>query len=216
MMSAPPTYLATSPAATVDTISFGMPTGSTRMPAVASVVPPEPPAEMTPPMRGSRSIQRAKASAIAATEPPRSSDMTADAPRACMPATCMAGTSALDGFPEVDRSTVRTGNAQRLQPIGDEAQFLALGVEGADDQHGSSDALGEGDREDFLQVVLWRCLLDRRLPHDGDRHVPAVRQFGHRTVDAVLRCWIGGSAAQSARCGRLPPVVPSPVPRRQA
>ena len=45
-----------------------MPTGSTRMPAVASVVPPEPPAEMMPPMRGSRSIQRAKASAMAATD----------------------------------------------------------------------------------------------------------------------------------------------------
>ena len=35
--------------------------------------------------------------------------MTADVPRACMPATCMAGTSALDGLPEVERSTVLTG-----------------------------------------------------------------------------------------------------------
>jgi len=47
---------------------LGMPTGSLRMPAVASDVPPEPPAEITPPTPRSRSIQRAKASAIAVTD----------------------------------------------------------------------------------------------------------------------------------------------------
>ena len=64
----------------METMTLGMPTGSARMPAVASVVPPEPPAAMMPPTRGSRAIQRANASAIAATERPRSSEKTAEVP----------------------------------------------------------------------------------------------------------------------------------------
>ena len=80
-----------------------------------------------------------------------------------MPATCIAGTSALDGLPEVDRSTVLDRDAQRLQAVGDEAQFLALGVEGAGDQHGAADPLGERDGEDLLRIVGRPGLLDRRL-----------------------------------------------------
>ena len=88
---------------------LGMPTGSFRMPAVANVVPPDPPAEIMPPMPRSRSIQRPKASAMAATDWPRSPLNTADEPPRCMEATCMGLTSALDGVPEVERSTVFTG-----------------------------------------------------------------------------------------------------------
>ena len=77
MISAGPTYRPTSPDATVETMIFGMPSGRRRIPAVASEVPPEPPAEMTPPMPRSRSIQRAKASAMAATDLPRSPEKTA-------------------------------------------------------------------------------------------------------------------------------------------
>ena len=93
----------------MDTMILGMPTGSLRMPAVASDVPPDPPAEMTPPMPRSRSIQRAKASAMAVTDWPRSVPNTAVAPPRCMDATCMGLTSAFDGLPEVERSTVFTG-----------------------------------------------------------------------------------------------------------
>ncbi len=87
---------------------FGMPTGRRRMPAVASDVPPEPPAEMMPPMPRSRSIQRANASAMAPTAAPRSPEKTALDPPGCIAATCIGVTSARDILPEVERSTVRT------------------------------------------------------------------------------------------------------------
>ena len=79
------------------------------MPAVASEVPPEPPAEITPPIPRSRSIQREKASAMAATEAPRSPLKTAAEPFGCIAATWFGVTSARDGLPEVERSTVRVG-----------------------------------------------------------------------------------------------------------
>ncbi len=89
---------------------FGTPTGSARIPAVAIDVPPDPPADNTPPIPRCVSIQRANASAIALTDAPRSWDITAESPRGCMIATWFAGMSARAGLPEVDRSTVRTGN----------------------------------------------------------------------------------------------------------
>ena len=58
--------------------SSGCRPAARRMPAVASEVPPEPPAEMMPPMSRWRTIQRAKASAIASTDWPRSPVKTAD------------------------------------------------------------------------------------------------------------------------------------------
>ena len=66
---------------------LGTPSGRRRIPAVARLVPPEPPAEMTPPIPRSRSIQRAKASAIAVTEAPRSPVKTAAEPPGCIAAT---------------------------------------------------------------------------------------------------------------------------------
>ena len=77
------------------------------MPAVASDVPPEPPAEMIPPTSRWRTIQRSKANAIACTDAPRSPGKTAAAPRGCALATSCGVTSVLDGFPEVERSIVR-------------------------------------------------------------------------------------------------------------
>ena len=47
-MSFVPAYALTSPPPTVETISFGTPTGSMRIPAVAIDVPPEPPMPMIP------------------------------------------------------------------------------------------------------------------------------------------------------------------------
>ena len=51
------------------------------MAGVARAVPPEPPAEMMPPIAFRRPIQRSKASAMAPTEAPRSPVKTAFAPR---------------------------------------------------------------------------------------------------------------------------------------
>ena len=57
----------------METISFGTPTGSARIAGATSAVPPEPPAEITPgDAAPAGAIQRAKASAIAATAAPRS------------------------------------------------------------------------------------------------------------------------------------------------
>ena len=124
-------------------MTFGMPTGSARMPAVANVVPPEPPAEMTPPIRGSRATQRANASAMAATEWPRSDENTADVPPGCMLATCSGVTSAVDGLPDVDRSTVRVGMPSAFRRSRMNLSSAPFGVEGAGHDGGASDPLRE-------------------------------------------------------------------------
>ena len=77
------------------------------MAGVARAVPPEPPAETIPRTPPARPIQRSKASAMAPTEAPRSPVKTAFAPRGWWAATWCGGTSAEEGRPEVDRSTVR-------------------------------------------------------------------------------------------------------------
>ena len=48
-MSDAPTYGATSPEATVDTMTLATPTGSARIAGVINAVPPEPPSPSTPP-----------------------------------------------------------------------------------------------------------------------------------------------------------------------
>ena len=92
----------------MEIMTFGVPTGSRRIAGVARAVAPEPPAPMMPPMRSWRTIQRSNASLIARTEAPRSPVNTAPAPRGWCAATTCAGTSAEEGRPEVERSTVRT------------------------------------------------------------------------------------------------------------
>ena len=58
-----------SPAAIVETISFGTPTGSARIAAVAIAVLPEPPAPSTPSIRPSACSRRASAAAASAIVP---------------------------------------------------------------------------------------------------------------------------------------------------
>ena len=60
---------------------FGTPTGRRRIAGVASAVAPEPPAEMIPAMPLWRVIQLSNASAMAATEAPRSPVNTPAEPR---------------------------------------------------------------------------------------------------------------------------------------
>ena len=80
MMSVGPMYWPTSPEATVEIITLGIPTGRLRIAGVASAVPPEPPAEMIPAIPRWRRIQFSKASDMARTAAPRSSVKTAEAP----------------------------------------------------------------------------------------------------------------------------------------
>lgn len=89
-------------------MTFAIPTGSARMPAVAIEVPPDRPADSTPPSPRSRAIQTAKASAIPVTDAPRSPDNTWLMPRGWQLAIWLAGMSARAGLPEVDRSTILT------------------------------------------------------------------------------------------------------------
>ena len=81
VISEGPTYLPTSPDATVETISLGTPIGNARIAGATMAVPPEPAAEMIPPIPCWRSIQREKASVIPATDWPRSPVKTPDDPR---------------------------------------------------------------------------------------------------------------------------------------
>ena len=61
-------------------MSFGVPTGSARMPGVISAVPPEPPMPISPATSSRAAMKRAKASAMAATAVPRSPVNTAAVP----------------------------------------------------------------------------------------------------------------------------------------
>ena len=152
---------------------LGMPSGSRRMPAVASEVPPEPPAEMMPPMPRSRSIQRAKASAIAVTDcaaiagkdRARAARMhRGDLHRRDVGARHLAGGGEIDG---ADR------NVQRAQPVADEAEFGALGVESADDQRRAADALGERNREHLRGSSASRLAGVGRLSPRGRAQCPS-------------------------------------------
>ena len=67
-----PTYGATSPEASVDTMIFGRPIGSLRMPAVMIEGPPPPPMPMIPAISLRVMMNAAKAAAIPATATPRS------------------------------------------------------------------------------------------------------------------------------------------------
>ena len=64
-----------------DTSTFGTPIGSARMPGATIEAPPEPPALMMPAISPWRLIQASNASAIAATEAPRSRPNTPAPPR---------------------------------------------------------------------------------------------------------------------------------------
>ena len=70
-------------------------------------VAPEPPAEIMPAMPLWRDTQASKASAIAATEAPRSPLNTPDDPRGWLSAISSGATSAAECLPEVERSTRR-------------------------------------------------------------------------------------------------------------
>ena len=135
------------------------------MPAVASDVPPEPPAEITPPIPRSRSIQRPNASAIAVTDcaaiagKDRAGAVRmhrGDLNRRHVGARDLARGREIDG-PHRD--------IQRAQAVANEAQLGALGVESADDQSGAPDALGERDGEHGSRRA--RCLRLRQAPSRG-------------------------------------------------
>ena len=79
-MSLGPTYGRVSPEAIVDTITFGTPIGSARIACVASVVPPEPPAEIRPPRSRRVRMKCSNAIAMPVTALPRSSVNTALSP----------------------------------------------------------------------------------------------------------------------------------------
>ena len=90
----------------METITLGRPMGRRRMAGVASAVPPEPPAEISPPMSRREPMKRSKASAMAATDAPRSPLKTAVAPLGWNRATSAGPISAGEGFWLVLRSTV--------------------------------------------------------------------------------------------------------------
>ena len=79
-MSAAPTYGATSPDATVETINLPTPTGRARIAAAMTAVPPDPPSPSTA-RTSSRDVRkRCSPTAIASSALPRSPVNTAEAP----------------------------------------------------------------------------------------------------------------------------------------
>ena len=93
MMSDTSTNADVSPEASVETMSFGTPSGRARMPAVAIDVPPPPPMPMIPTMSALVTMNRANAAAIPATASPRSvPERRPGGPNAAMVSAAMSGT----------------------------------------------------------------------------------------------------------------------------
>ena len=87
-------------------MTFGMPIGNRRIACVASAVPPEPPAEISPPRSRRPATKCSKASAISLTAEPRSPVNTARSPFGWWRATSRGWIIADEGLPDVARSTV--------------------------------------------------------------------------------------------------------------
>ena len=89
---------------------------------------------------------------------------------------------------------MRTGMFERAQPVADESQFGALGVESADDQRGATDALGERNRENLARGCRPRLRgglpssrgAPRRRP-SGWAAGPRDRRASRRLRDAPAR-----------------------------
>ena len=128
-----------SPEAIVETISFGTPTGSARIAAVAIAVFPDPPAARTPwqrPSSNSRRTTTGAAAHIASTAGPRS--VSAGEVEPARGGQLLARTSGSHArWPlraDVDeRATATPGLAE---PVAEERELLPLGVERADEDDG--------------------------------------------------------------------------------
>ena len=105
VMSLGPTYRPTSPEATDEIKTFGVPMGKARMAGATIEAPPEPPALMIPTTSLCRRTKASKASAMAATDAPRSRPNTLDPPRPWFSATSCAVTSQVASLPLVETST---------------------------------------------------------------------------------------------------------------
>jgi hypothetical protein len=124
----------------VDTITLGRPTGSARMPWVASEVPPEPPAPMTPPTSRRLAAVVAEDGGLALRVVARHF------------ARVHAGRRGLAGGGQVHRDHPQ---AALLQALLEEEQFAALGVEGAGDVGGAVDGGAGWEFEDLGALVAW-------------------------------------------------------------
>ena len=177
--------------------------------------PPDPPALMiTPTMSPCRRIQSSKASAIAATDAPRSRPNTRRPPRPWLSAISWAVTSQVASLPLVETSTRRVRKPAAGDDVADESQFRALGVERADDEHGrrsgASRRVGARRVGGLLERVSTPTESVRALDLDPrDRH--RLRPSGRRTSDWKCRSdrrgagLVGGGEAAGPRARRWPP-----------
>ena len=114
-----------------------------------------------------------------------------------MLATWSGVTSAVEGLPEVERSTVRVGMPSALSAVADEIELAALGVEGAGNNGGAADALGERDGKD-PRACRSRAARLRRI----DCRRLAAGMFQRSAMSDAL----GRQRSQAAR--RLPAASP--------
>ena len=140
-MSEGPTYGATFDDATVDTISFGTPTGSARMAGVTSAVPPDPPAPMMPASSPAwATTYLVSASDIAATASPRSGRPDRLGAVGMVRGDVVGGDVGgrhVSGGADVDEDRLRAGGAD---DVGDVLEFGVFGVTRPDDEHGTHDS----------------------------------------------------------------------------
>ena len=140
-MSLAPTIGRVSPAAIVDTISLGTPTGSARMASAAIEVLPDPPAASTPSQRPSaysRSTTAVAPRAIASTAWPRSPaarSASTSAPAAA-PTSSRVTSGSTSGGPMIPASTRIVRDARRVQAIAQECVLAALRVQRAHEHDG--------------------------------------------------------------------------------
>ena len=173
VMSLGPTYRPTSPEATDEIRTFGVPIGNARMAGATIEAPPEPPALMIPTTSPCRRTQASKASAIAATDAPRSRPKTLDPPRPWFSATSCAVTSQVASLPLVETSTSRVLRPLAGDEVANEAEFRTLGVERADDEDYRWARLRRRRRRATLGGLLETGRADRG--GSGARFDPGVR-----------------------------------------
>ena len=135
--SVEPTYELVSPEATVETISFGTPTGSRRIASVASAVPPVPPSAPIASNRPSACSRDTISAAprpiasIAAARSPAAASTCTSAPAAA--ATSWRVTSgSVSGSPRIPRVDEQHIHAARRDPVAQKRVLAALRVQRPD------------------------------------------------------------------------------------
>ena len=188
-MSAGPTYGATLPDATVETITFGRPTGSARIPGVMIAVPPDPPMPMMPPIDGRIGADerlerhRHRTDRFAAIR--RDDGCSAVRVMAGNLAGLHVGTRLVFGRADVDQHRDHPG---RLDDVAHIRQLFTLRVERADDVDRFHPEIRPGPSTQRASDIVSSCMPDGRSPAPEFPARPTPRSATRTSMPQPGRC----------------------------